>query len=43
VTSSLSVAHATAAADVLTFNDAGKLVTLEALGDTTQLDRVFAE
>ena len=28
-------------ADVLTFNDAGKLVTFEALGDTAQLDRVF--
>ena len=30
-------------ADVLTFNDAGKLVTFEALGDTTQLDRMFAK
>ena len=29
-------------ADVLTFNDAGKLVTFEALGDTAQMDRVFA-
>jgi uncharacterized protein len=31
----------TEGADVLTFNDAGKLVTFEALGDTTQHDRVF--
>jgi ketosteroid isomerase-like protein len=30
-------------ADVLTFDDAGKLVTFEALGDTTQIDRVFAK
>ena len=28
-------------ADVLTFNDAGKLVAFEALGDTAQTDRVF--
>jgi len=34
---------ATEGADVLTFNDAGKLVTFEALGDTAQLDRVFAK
>lgn len=34
---------ATEGADVLTFNDAGKLVTFEALGDTTQFDRVFAK
>ena len=33
---------ATEGADVLTFNDAGKLVTFEALGDTAQMDRVFA-
>jgi ketosteroid isomerase-like protein len=30
-------------ADVLTFNDAGKLVTFEALGDPKHLDRVFAK
>jgi len=35
--------EATEAADVLTFNDAGKLVTFEAFGDTTQHDRVFAK
>ena len=35
--------EATEGADVLTFNDAGKLVTFEALGDTTQHDRVFAK
>ena len=35
--------EATEGADVLTFNDAGRLVTFEALGDTTQLDRVFAK
>ncbi len=34
---------ATEGADVLTFNDDGKLVTFEALGDTTQADRVFAK
>ena len=28
-------------ADVLTFNDAGKLVTFEALGDTAKTDRLF--
>ena len=32
----------TEGADVLTVNDAGKLVTFEALGDTAQMDRVFA-
>jgi ketosteroid isomerase-like protein len=32
----------TEGADVLTFNDAGKLVTFEALGDTGPHDRVFA-
>ena len=31
----------TEGADVLTFNDAGKLVSFEALGDTAQTDRVF--
>ena len=31
----------TEGADVLTFNDAGKLVAFEALGDTAQTDRVF--
>jgi uncharacterized protein len=35
--------EATEGADVLTFNDDGKLVTFEALGDTTQIDRVFAK
>jgi hypothetical protein len=35
--------EATEGADVLTFNDAGKLITFEALGDTTHLDRVFAK
>ena len=30
-------------ADVLTFNDDGKLITFEALGDTAQMDRVFAK
>jgi hypothetical protein len=35
--------EATEGADVLTFNDTGKLVTFEALGDTAQLDRVFAK
>ena len=35
--------EATEGADVLTFNDAGKLVRVEALGDTAQLDRVFAK
>ena len=35
--------EATEGADVLTFNDDGKLVTFEALGDTTQADRVFAK
>jgi hypothetical protein len=35
--------EATEGADVLTFNDAGKLVTFEALGDATQHDRVFAK
>ena len=35
--------EATEGADVLTFNDAGKLVTFEALGDTAQLDRVLAK
>jgi uncharacterized protein len=35
--------EATEGADVLTFNDAGKLITFEALGDTTQTDRVFAK
>jgi hypothetical protein len=35
--------ESTEGADVLTFNDAGKLVTFEALGDTTQHDRVFAK
>jgi hypothetical protein len=34
---------ATEGADVLTFNDAGKLVALESLGDTTQADRQFAK
>ena len=33
----------TEGADVLTFNDAGKLVTFEALGDTKPHDRVFAK
>ena len=33
----------TEGADVLTFNDDGKLVTFEALGDTAQMDRVFAK
>ena len=35
--------EATEGADVLTFNDVGKLVTFEALGDTAQMDRVFAK
>jgi ketosteroid isomerase-like protein len=35
--------EATEGADVLTFNNDGKLVTFEALGDTTQIDRVFAK
>jgi hypothetical protein len=35
--------EATEGADVLTFNDDGKLVTFEALGETTQIDRVFAK
>ena len=35
--------EATEGADVLTFNDAGKLVTFEALGDTAQFDRAFAK
>ena len=35
--------EATEGADVLTFNDAGELVTFEAFGDTTQHDRVFAK
>ena len=35
--------EATEGADLLTFNDAGKLVRVEALGDTAQLDRVFAK
>jgi ketosteroid isomerase-like protein len=35
--------EATEGADVLTFNDTGKLITFEALGDTTQTDRVFAK
>jgi hypothetical protein len=35
--------EATEGADVLTFNDAGKPVTFEALGDTAQFDRVFAK
>jgi len=34
---------ATEGADVLTFDDDGKLVSFEALGDTTQNDRVFAK
>jgi ketosteroid isomerase-like protein len=33
----------TEGADVLTFNDDGKLVAFEALGDTAQMDRVFAK
>jgi uncharacterized protein len=33
----------TEGADVLTFNDTGKLIAFEALGDTTQIDRVFAK
>ena len=33
----------TEGADVLTFNDDGKLITFEALGDTAQMDRVFAK
>ena len=33
----------TEGADVLTFNDAGKLVTFEALGDMKPHDRVFAK
>ena len=35
--------EATEGADVLTFNDDGKLITFEALGDTAQMDRVFAK
>jgi uncharacterized protein len=35
--------EATEGADVLTFNDDGKLVTFQALGDTAQIDRVFAK
>jgi uncharacterized protein len=35
--------EATEGADVLTFSDTGKLITFEALGDTTQTDRVFAK
>jgi len=35
--------EATEGADVLTFNDDGKLITFEALGDTAQTDRVFAK
>ena len=31
----------TEGADVLTFNDGGKLVAFEALGDTAQVDRLF--
>jgi hypothetical protein len=30
-------------ADVLIFNDAGKLVAFEALGGTTQTDRIIAK
>ena len=30
-------------ADVLTFNDAGKLVKFEALSDQTQINRVFSK
>jgi uncharacterized protein len=33
--------EASEGADVLTFNDAGKLIMFEALGDTKQLDRAF--
>jgi uncharacterized protein len=35
--------EATEGADVLTFNDDGKLITFEALGDTAQMNRVFAK
>jgi uncharacterized protein len=35
--------EATEGADVLTFNDAGKLVAFEALGETAMFDRVFAK
>jgi ketosteroid isomerase-like protein len=35
--------ESTEGADVLTFNDTGKLIAFEALGDTTQIDRVFAK
>jgi hypothetical protein len=35
--------EATEGADVLTFNADGKLITFEALGDTEQIDRVFAK
>ena len=35
--------EASESADVLTYNGEGKLVTFEALGDTTQTDRVFAK
>jgi len=35
--------EATEGADVLTFNEDGKLVTFEALGDTAQMDRIFAK
>ena len=34
---------ATEGADVLTFNDDGKLVAFEALGDTAMFDWVFAK
>ena len=33
----------TEGADVLTFNADGKLISFEALGDTAQMDRVFAK
>jgi ketosteroid isomerase-like protein len=33
----------TEGADVLTFNADGKLIAFEALGDTAQMDRVFAK
>jgi hypothetical protein len=34
--------EATEGADVLTFNEDSKLVAFEALGDTAQMDRIFA-
>ena len=35
--------HTSEGADVLTFDHDGKLIAFQALGDTTQLDRVFAK